>query len=584
MPQRESHSKNNLQQCLLLICFSIFFFGCPASRSQQEPPHSNWIEFRSFSYVGQDSLTHPVNPGPAEYRNPILAGFYPDPSIVRVADDYYLVNSSFSWYPGVPIFHSRDLVNWEQIGHVLDRPEQLPLSGLGVSRGIFAPSIRYHDGLYYMITTNVDGVGNFYVTAKNPAGPWSKPTVLPQIDGIDPSFFFDDDGKAYIVHNGVPPDNKPLYSGHRALYLFPFDVNSGKVSGPGTMIVNGGTDLAKKPVWIEGPHIFKHNGFYYLIAAEGGTSEQHSEVVFRSQSVDGPYEPYPGNPVLTQRTLSPSRPDPITSTGHADMVETQTGDWWAVFLGCESYAGDFYNTGRETFLLPVHWIDGWPVILEADKAVPRVLPRPNLPASVPAKLPMTGPFQWTANFSGSQLPFELNTLRTPTSQWWALDAHHSALFLQPRPEDLNSQRDPSLVARRQQHTNFSSTVLLRLPKSTQPSDSGIVAFQNETHSFFLGVHLSSRGQTLFLEKRNGDISQIASANLAASAKEVELRVEGAASRYRFYYRVGKDPWRQLGGDQDGTVLSTKSAGGFVGTYIGLFARSSPTPAAGKTPR
>ncbi|GAC1637311.1 MAG: glycoside hydrolase family 43 protein [Candidatus Acidiferrum sp.] len=573
MPQRGSHSKTNLQQYLFSICLSIFFFVCPVVLAQQKPSHSSWIEFRSFSYVGQDSLTHPINSGPTEYRNPILAGFYPDPSIVRVADDYYLVNSSFSWYPGVPIFHSRDLVNWDQIGHVLDRPEQLPLSGLGVSRGIFAPSIRYHDGLYYMITTNVDGIGNFYVTAKNPAGPWSNPEVLPQINGIDPSFFFDDDGKAYIVHNGVPPDNKPLYPGHRALYLFPFDLNSGKVSGPGKIIVNGGTGLAKKPVWIEGPHIFKHSGFYYLIAAEGGTSEQHSEVVFRSRSVDGPYEPFPGNPILTQRTLSPSRPDPVTSTGHADLVETQTGEWWAVFLGCEPYADDFYNTGRETFLLPVHWVDGWPVILDADKAVPRVLPRPKLPGQTPVKSPMTGPLQWTADFSGSRLPFALNTLRTPTSQWWALDAHRSALFLQPRPDDLDSHGDPSLVARRQQHANFSSSVQLRLTKSTQLSDAGLVAFQNETHSFFLGVHLSAQGRTLFLEKRNGDVSQIASANLAAGAKEVQLKVEGAASRHRFFYRVGNEPWRQLGADQDGTILSTKTAGGFVGTYIGLFARS-----------
>ena len=206
--------------------------ACPLIAAQQEVSHSEWIEFRSFEYRGEDSLAQPAKPKADEYRNPIL--------------------SSFSWYPGVPIFHSRDLVDWEQIGHVLDRPEQLPLSGVGVSRGIFAPTIRYHNGQYYMITTNVDGTGNFYVTAKNPAGPWSNPTVLPEIAGIDPSFFFDDHGKAYILHNGVPPDNKPVYSGHRALYLFPFDVNSGKVTGPGKIIVNGGTDLSKKPIWIEG--------------------------------------------------------------------------------------------------------------------------------------------------------------------------------------------------------------------------------------------------------------------------------------------------------------------------------------------
>jgi alpha-N-arabinofuranosidase len=559
-----------------MLCLVILLLACSLIAQQPEVPRSGWIEFRAFDYRGEDSLAEFAKPKADEYRNPILAGFYPDPSIVRVGEDYYLVNSSFVWYPGVPIFYSRDLVNWEQIGHVLDRPEQLPLSGAGVSRGIFAPTIRFHNGRYYMITTNVSGIGNFYVTAENPAGPWSNPIAVPEIKGIDPSFFFDDDAKAYIVHNGSPPDNEPLYPGHRALYLFPFDVNSGKVSGPGKIIVNGGTDLAKKPVWIEGPHIFKRNGFYYLIAAEGGTGEQHSEVVFRSRSVDGPYEPYSGSPILTQRTLSPSRPDPITSTGHADFVETQNGEWWAVFLGCEPYKDAFYNTGRQTFLLPVKWVDGWPVILDADKTVPRVVARPNLPAQAAGTQPMTGPFQWTADFTGKQLPYSLNTLRTPTSKWWNMDAIHAALFLEPRPEDLDSTRDPSLVARRQQHANFTSSVQVRFGENDRPSDAGLVAFQNETHSFFLGVRLSPQGQrTVFLERRNDDISQVASASLPGNAHDVVLRVEGAGARYRFYYRVGSEAWTQLGGDQDGTTLSTKKAGGFVGTYIGMFARSLP---------
>ena len=555
---------------LFLVVFSLSSF---LQAQQPRGSHAGWIEFRSFEYRGEDSLSQPEKPGADEYRNPILAGFYPDPSLVRVGEDYYLVNSSFSWYPGIPIFHSRDLVHWQQIGHVLDRPEQLPLTGLGVSRGIFAPNIRFHDGRYYMITTNVDGIGNFYVTADNPAGPWSNPTELPEIRGIDPSFFFDDDGKAYIVHNGDPPD-KPLYPGHRALLLFPFDVKSGKVSGPGKVIVNGGTDISKKPVWIEGPHIFKHNGLYYLIAAEGGTSEQHSEVVFRSHSVDGPYEPYAGNPILTQRSLPPSRPDPITSTGHADIVETQNGEWWAVFLGCEPYEDDFYNIGRQTFLLPAKWVDGWPVILDSNKVVPRIVKRPNLPLHVAGAQPTTGPFQWTADFAGKQLPYELNTLRTPTSEWWILDSTQKALFLEPRPEDLNSSRDPSLVARRQQHATFSSSVQLQFSKNDKPSDAGIVAFQNETHSYFLAVRLSAQGQrSVILEKRNGGVSQVASTRLSRKAGHADLKIEGAGASYRFYYRVDNGSWTQLGSDQDGTILSTKKAGGFVGTYIGLFARS-----------
>ncbi len=495
------------------------------------------VEFRGFHYQGKPAQTA----GKGQFANPILPGFYPDPSLVRVQDDYYLVNSSFTWFPGVPIFQSRDLVHWKQIGHVLDRVSQLKLDGQQVSQGIFAPTIRYHDGLFYMITTNVGAGGNFYVTAKNPAGPWSDPVFLPEINGIDPSFFFDEDGKAYIVHNGPPPDNKPLYSGHRALWLFPFDLKTGKVAGPGQVVVNGGTDLAKQPVWIEGPHLFRRGGYYFLMAAEGGTSEQHSEVIFRSRDIRGPYGPYPGNPILTQRTLSNPA---VTSTGHADLVETQKGEWWAVFLGCRPYAEGLYNTGRETFLLPVKWVDGWPVILDAGKAVPLLLQRPALPPS-PA--------------SGFE---DFNTLRAP-GKWW--ERQGSAVRITPQAEDLNSRHTPSFLARRQQHADFEATVEV-LPEET--ADAGLAAFQNESHNYFLGV----RGRTIFLEKRDGRAAErVAEAQLPGGA--VELKIEGAGAKYSFAYRIGKGQWKSLGGEQDGTILSTRKAGGFVGTYIGMFART-----------
>ena len=281
------------------------------------------------------------------FNNPILAGFYPDPSICRVGNDYYLVNSTFSYFPGIPFFQSRDMVNWKQIGSVMDRPEKYDLNGRGVSEGLFAPAIRYHNGVFYVTCTYVGGGGNFVVTSKNPAGPWSDPVWIPQVNGIDPSMFFDDDGKAYIIYNSIPPDNKSLYNGHRTIRMYEFDIGTLKVTGKEYVLVNGGTDISKKPVWIEGPHIFKKDGYYYLIAAEGGTGENHSEVVFRSKEVNGPYVPYEKNPILTQRQLSPARKFPITCTGHADFVQTESGRWWAVFLGCrpyEPYSKNYYNT------------------------------------------------------------------------------------------------------------------------------------------------------------------------------------------------------------------------------------------------
>ena len=308
--------------------------------------------FDWFDYSGHDPVYRTVPSGPKDYLNPILSGFYPDPSIVRVGDDYYLVNSTFAYFPGIPVFHSRDLVDWTQIGNAIDRPTQLNFDGLGISRGVFAPAIDYHAGTFYIITTCVDCGGNFLITATNPAGPWSDPVWL-GFDGIDPSLFFGRDGKAYILNNG-PPVGAPLYDGHRAIWMQQFDRATNKLIGPRSMIVNGGTDIRKKPIWIEGPHLFQHHGKYYLICAEGGTGYDHSEVVFRSDKVFGPYASYKGNPILTQRTLDPSRPFPVTSTGHAQFVRTQESQWWAVFLGVRPYADDSYNTGRETFLLPVH--------------------------------------------------------------------------------------------------------------------------------------------------------------------------------------------------------------------------------------
>ncbi|MBC7722727.1 MAG: family 43 glycosylhydrolase, partial [Pedobacter sp.] len=192
--------------------------------------------------------------------NPILSGFYPDPSIVKVDKDYYLVNSTFSYFPGLPVWHSKDLKNWKQIGNVISRTSQMDFLGERMTRGLFAPGISYYKGTFYVTCTDIDHEGNFVVTAKNPAGPWSNPVKLPQVKGIDPSIFFDEDGKGYIVYNSDAPDYKPLYSGHRTIKMYEIDPISLKTIGEEKILVNGGVDITKKPVWIEGPHILKRNG------------------------------------------------------------------------------------------------------------------------------------------------------------------------------------------------------------------------------------------------------------------------------------------------------------------------------------
>ncbi len=301
---------------------------------------ATWVRFESFAYEGKDDAVAGLQDPAETCLNTVVPGFYPDPSVCRGGADFYLVNSSFNYFPGIPIFHSQDLVHWMQIGHVLDRASQFAsLKGGDVSRGVYAPTIRFHDGLFYVISTLVNGGGNFFVTVKNPEGPWSEPLFLKEADGIDPSLFFDEDGKAYVVNCAGPPGGggKALYDGHRTLRLQELDAANGKMVGAAKILVNGGTDISKKPVWVEGPHLFKHGGKYYLIAAEGGTGTAHSEVVFRADAVDGPYATFEGNPILTQRQLPANRADAITCTGHADFVELANGDWWAVFLGCQPY-------------------------------------------------------------------------------------------------------------------------------------------------------------------------------------------------------------------------------------------------------
>ncbi|WP_342746144.1 glycoside hydrolase family 43 protein [Paenibacillus donghaensis] len=266
------------------------------------------------------------------YSNPILPGFYPDPSITRAGDDFYLVCSSFEYFPGVPIFHSRDLIHWTQIGHVLDRMSQLDIRGCKSSGGIFAPTIRYYDGMFYMITTDVGGRGNFYVTAADPAGPWSDPISIPY-GGIDPSLMFDDDGRVYVTtQQGADYDSHAIQ--------YEIDVATGEALTEPVVIWTGDGGP-----WTEGPHLYKINGIYYIMTASGGTAKEHREIIGRSSSPYGPFERLP-HPILTHKDTE----SPIQYLGHADLIEDNNGDWWAVFLGVRLVDSKYTVLGRETFL------------------------------------------------------------------------------------------------------------------------------------------------------------------------------------------------------------------------------------------
>lgn len=509
-----------------------------------------------------------------KFLNPILAGFYPDPSICRAGDDFYLVHSTFSYYPGVPIFHSKDLVNWKQIGNILDRPEQLDVEGLGVSRGIFAPAIEYHDGVFYMITTLVDKGGNFVVTATNPAGPWSDPVWLREVSGIDPSIFFDKDGKAYILYNSDAPDNKPLYDGHRTIRILEFDYKNLKTVGQPSILVNGGVDISKKPVWIEGPHIYNVNGYYYLMAAEGGTSVNHSEVILRSEKATGPYVPYDKNPILTQRHLPNDRPNPVSATGHADLVQTKNGEWWAVFLATRPYdTEDHYNIGRETFLAPVTWQDGWPIINAEHELVQYSYTRPNLPEAKLSDFPLNGNFRYREDFNDSKLPMHWLMLRTPHTDWYSLSQPSGKLTLAVRPEELSGKSNPSFLTRRQQHIAGSASTIMEFQPTGDSEFAGIAAFQGEKHHYLLGKTIAKGKQVVQLRKADGTVLAEQQLSKKESKLPLQLKIDFDGARYAFSYATKDGAWKLLQGEVDGRYLSTRVSGGFVGVTLGIFATS-----------
>ena len=542
------------------------------------------LVFRPSAFEGLTS--QPADDKMLECMNPILAGFYPDPSICRVGDDYYLVNSTFAYYPGIPVFHSKDLARWKLIGYVIDRPDQLNYDSLGVSRGIFAPAIRYHDGLFYVTCTFVDGGGNFVVTAKDPGGPWSKPVWLPQVSGIDPSLFFDDNGQAYLIHNSAAPDNKPLYEGHRTIRIRGFDVNRLRVKDNERILVNGGTDLSEKPVWIEGPHIFKVKGSYYLIAAQGGTAENHSEVVFRSNDVEGPYLPYGDNPILTQRDLDPARESPITCTGHADFVETPEGRWWAVFLGCQPYppySENYYNTGRETYLAPISWESGWPTILPHSQVVQRHYPCPLPSIAQKYVAQYSGDFEYKDNFNSGRLDLNWEFLRAPKEKWYSLAKRPGFLSMRLRPETCAGKGNPSFLARRQQHANSSATAVMKFRPRGENEKAGLLVFQNETHYYYLCASLEGNQPVIqvFRSSNSNEMMELLASRKIASkeaGREIYLRIESRGNVYSFAYSSDREQWDLVKDSVDGTFLSTRIAGGFVGCMYALYATSLGKPA------
>lgn len=558
--------------CALLISST----GISGKNKVNQKTQKNSPAFSMFTYQGNDQV-YKDNPLKAdEFYTPILQGCYPDPSITRKGDDYYLVNSSFAFFPGVPIFHSKDLVNWTQIGNVLERPSQLKLFDVGISAGVYAPDIVYnpHNDTFYMITTHIGGgLGNIVVKTKDPLKGWSDPIKL-EFNGIDPALFFDDNGKAYLVHNDGPDKDKELYSGHRVIKLWEYDTENDRVI-PGTdkIIVDGGVDISKKPIWIEGPHLYKKNGRYYLMCAEGGTGDWHSEVIFVSDSPTGPYKPAPSNPILTQRHFPKDRKDKVDWAGHADLVEGPNGKYYGVFLGVRPNNQNRVNTGRETFILPVDWSGEFPVF---ENGLVPLSPKLKMPAGVKNETGQSGffpngNFTFNESFSSGKLDHRWIAVRGPREDFSVLTKN--GLQLIPFPANVKAESPIAALFHRQQHKSFTATTTISYTPLSEKDLAGIICYQKESFNYVFGITLKDKEYYILLERTQDGNSTIIASEKIDLSKPVQLRVTADQDNYQFSYSTDQQTFNNVGGTVSGDILSTNLAGGFTGSLIGLYATS-----------
>jgi len=480
------------------------------------------------------------------YHNPIIPGFYPDPSICRVGKDYYLVTSSFQYFPGVPIFHSRDLVNWRQIGHCLTRPSQLPLKNAYSSGGIYAPTIRYHNGRFYMVTTNVSHGGNFYVYTEDPAGEWSEPIFVAQ-EGIDPSLFFDDDGRVYFCGTG----------GREGIALSEIDIETGKIlQGPKHVWPGSG---GRYP---EAPHIYKINNKYYLMIAEGGTEYGHMVTIARSDHIWGPYEGYKGNPILTHRNLNSHI---INGTGHGDLVQDENGNWWMVFLAFRNTYGYFHHLGRETYLAPVDWNEeGWPVV-NGNGTVDIKMETDRIQAvQVPMEIKRD-------DFDSPGLNLYWNFIRNPYEGVWSLTERPGWLRLYGTPVTLDDQDSPAFIGRRQQHLDCTAETLLEFYPQKEGDEAGLTVYMHERYHYDIAVVGNGSERKVIVRKTVGDIC-VVTAEEAIGEGPVKLQVRADHRYYYFGYALEDGPIKVISQGEN-RFLSTEVAGGFTGVFFGMYAIS-----------
>ncbi|KDA06457.1 alpha-N-arabinofuranosidase [Microbacterium sp. CH12i] len=499
-------------------------------------------------------------------RNPIIPGCFPDPTICRVGEEYFLVTSTFEYQPGLPIQRSRDLVSWELIGHAIDRPGMLDMDGMASSSGLFAPTLRFHDGMFWLVCTLVDQQdasrgGNFLLTATDAAGPWSDPIWL-EVDGIDPSIFFDDDGRIWM--HGTRLASDPEWFHQTEVWLRELDRETMAFVGEEHILWHGAVIGA---VWAEGPHLYKIDGTYYLLASEGGTEFHHALSVARADTVTGPYIGNKANPVLTHRQLGHGAD--LVGVGHADLVQAVDGSWWSVLLAMRPYGGYHYNLGREVFLVPVSWEEGWPVFAPGLGRVPREVDVPF------ASRQTLGVMQGAAS----------GTIRSDDPRWTSLRVQPEQIaeregdgWVMPlSPATLSDATVTAFLGVRQQHRDVDVVATLSCDL-VEGEEIGLVVRQSELDHVRMSMSSSPTGIRIVATHRQAGVDarlgEIWLDGVVSDALELSVR-----AREQDYELSAARP-----GDEsyvvavaDGRTLDSVATGGFLGVWFGVFGTSNGAP-------
>ena len=522
------------------------------------------------------------------FTNPILPGSYPDPSICRVGNDFYIVNSSFEYFPGLPIHHSTDLVNWNLVGYGLHRENQcnglMNLLDVQSDGGIHAPTIRYNKGLFYIITTNVYSppnggpakMVNFIITSNNIRGPWSDPHIIEGAPGIDPDIFFEGD-RAYFV--GTHKPNEPNENGIGEIWIQELDLKYWELKGERYSVWKG----ACGGCCVEGPHIYKENNMYYLMVAEGGTGLHHAVMIAASKNLFGPYESNPRNPILTSRHLSNT--NWVHSTGHADMVKLADDRWYMVALGKRNDLNGSSNMGRETHLMPIIWE---PATMRWEEVRPTVWEPVDylFPVVAPSSgkvernnpLPFDGKYQlmvekYYDGFDDEYLDLKWNFRRVPLSGTYSLTDRPGYLRMFSNSNTLNDRAQCSLIGLRQTESDFEYVVNMEFNPTYPTSESGICIFQKD--DYYISCTIKKNKKKVYLnvllkQPKRGPV-EMKTIRLKSYKKNIIFKITSKKDNYTYFYSIDNGETFEKYLETSADKILCK---GYTGAYLGVYITSN----------